>query len=428
LTYLPMLKEEKYFAMKNLPFLSILLVLVLVLAACGPADTEPGIGTPDAFTTPSDPINTPVVPVDPATTPELTPEATEDVVPPATPQATPTDLEETPVVGETADESPRRASNMLDYDIRNYEDETIGSVEELIISLDRSPAQTIQPANDEQQQEANPQLAIGDGEQISYVVVNMGGFLGIGQRQVAIPFESLQLQTGEDEGDYAFYIAISEEELESLPEVDLDQIDFTNLDWDVNLRSLRDAETPEAGELTPTPEAESTPVPAGTPDETEQAGVHIYALRVSVLLGSEVYDQTAVAPGQTVEITPTPDAVGTPTADVEDTPTTAGTVLDRETVVATVEDLIIDPDSGNIEYVILDVDDNLEMGERWIPVPLQALNILGADDLLLGMGIEYLVKVDRQQLAEAPSFEVGTLPVDEDPDWDTGVRQYWGTQ
>ncbi len=103
-------------------------------------------------------------------------------------------------------------------------------------------------------------------------------------------------------------------------------------------------------------------------------------------------------------------------------------VLDRETVVATVEDLIVDPDTGHVEYAILEADVNLEIGDRWVPVPLPALNILGADDLLLGIGIEYLVQVDRQQLAEAPNFEVGTLPVAEDPNWDTGVRDYWGIQ
>jgi hypothetical protein len=97
-------------------------------------------------------------------------------------------------------------------------------------------------------------------------------------------------------------------------------------------------------------------------------------------------------------------------------------------VVAAVEDLIVDPNTGVIVYAILDADGNLELGERWIPVPLNALNIRGADDLLLGMGIEYLVQMDRQQLVEAPSFVIGTLPVVEDPNWDTGVREYWDIQ
>ena len=103
-------------------------------------------------------------------------------------------------------------------------------------------------------------------------------------------------------------------------------------------------------------------------------------------------------------------------------------IPDQAMVVATIEDLIVDLNTGVIEYAILDADGNLELGERWIPVPLNALNILGADDLLLGMGIEYLVQMDRQQLVEAPSFEIGALPVVEDPNWDAGVREYWDIQ
>lgn len=434
--------------MKKLPILSLFLVLVLVLAACGPADTEPdgtpGVGTPDAFATPSEPMDTPAIPDTPQMAQEVTPEETVEVTPPATPETTP-DEDETPVAGEPPGDNPRRASNLLNFDVRNNENQTIGTVEELIVSLNGVLGQSTQQTTTEQQQAtpASPELTMGEGEHLSYVIVNVGGFLGLGQRQVAIPFEHLQLQTGEDENDYAFYIDINQDELESLPEVDLNKVIFTNQDWDMNLRSGWDIgaggtpdvqttpseqTTPSVVDTTPTPVETAVGTPVGTMDESEQAGMHIYALRVSVLLGSEVYDEVAVAPGRAGQATPTPAAGETPAEGTETTPTTAGTVLDRETVVASVEDLIVDPDTGEVEYAILDADDNLELGDRWIPVPLRALNILGADDLLLGMGIEYLVKVDRQQFAEAPSFEVGTLPVTEDPGWDAGVREYWGVQ
>jgi hypothetical protein len=449
--------------MKKLRFLPMILVLALLVAACSPEETEPGagtpgVGTPDAFATPADPLGTPVVPV----TPEVTPEV--DVTPAATPETTPIAPDETPVAVTDPDESPHRASNMLDFDVRNYEDETLGNIEELIVSL--SPATNLanaQTTGEQQQTPAGPGLDVENGEQISYVIVNVGGFLGIGQRQIAIPFETLQLQTGEDENDYAFYLDANQEQLEALPEVDLDQLDFTAQDWDLQLRTGWDTsfaspgqqqtpaapadETPATPETTPTPGG--TPAPGVTPDETEQAGRHIYALRVSVLLGSEVYDQLAAAPGQPVEpmteLTPGAPGEGQPGAPATGTPAPGetpapvappqpgqpgapGMIPDQAMVVATVEDLIVDPNTGVIEYAILDVDGNLELGDRWIPVPLNAMNILGADDLLLGMGIEYLVQVDRQQLVEAPSFEVGVLPVVEDPNWDAGVRDYWDIQ
>jgi hypothetical protein len=440
--------------MKKLRFIPLILILALLVAACSPEETEPGVGTPgvgtpEAFATPTDPLETPVAPV----TPEVTPEV--DVTPQATPETTPVAPDETPVAVTDPNESPYRASNMLDFDIRNYEDETLGNIEELIVSLSPQTGQT----GEQQQTPASSGLALENGEQISYVIVNVGGFLGIGQRQVAIPFEALQLQTGEDESDYAFYLDANQEQLEALPEVDLDQFDFTTRDWDLQLRTGWDTsiaspgqeQTPAApADETPTaPETTQTPVPGVTPDETEQAGQHIYALQVSVLIGSEVYDRLAAAPGQPVEpmteLTPGAPGIGQPGAPATGTPAPGetpepvappqpgqpgapGMIPDQAMVVATIEDLIVDLNTGVIEYAILDADGNLELGERWIPVPLNALNILGADDLLLGMGIEYLVQMDRQQLVEAPSFEIGALPVVEDPNWDAGVREYWDIQ
>jgi hypothetical protein len=405
---------------KWLTFLPMLLGLLLILAACGPADTEagdvtPGVVTPNTIATPVDSMNTPVVPVAPETTVEVTP--------PATPETTPTVVDDAPALEGSQAENPYQARNMLDLDLRNYEDETIGSIEELIISLDQLPEQT----NQQQEPPTSSDLNKGDGAYLSYLIVNVGGFLGIGQRQVAIPYESVELQTGEDENDYAFYIDINQEELEALPEVDLDQLEFTGPDWDLPLQISLEEEA-EASDVQPTPTSFSpSATTADSLDDNEQAGILIYALRVSSLLGAEVYDQEATAP-QRSGLTPSPDAEETPTPDTTDTPTTTGTVLDREMVVAIIEDLIIDPGDGIVEYAILGVDDNLELGERWIPVPLHGLIILGADDLLLGVGIEYLIQVDRQRFAQAPSFEVGDLPVRDDPDWDTGVREYWGVQ
>jgi hypothetical protein len=438
--------------MKKLRFLPLLLVLALLVTACSPEETDPGVGTPDAFVTPAEPLETPVV----LETPEVTPEM--GVTPPATPETTPVTPDETPVAVADPNESPNRASNMLDFDIRNYEDETLGNIEELIVSLSPQTGQTGQPGQTGQQQQtpASPGLALENGEQVTYVIANVGGFLGIGQRQVAIPFEALQLQTSEDESDYAFYLDANQEQLEALPEVDLAQFDFTIQDWDLQIRTGWDTSFASPGQTqTPATPADETPTPGGTPapgvtpDETEQAGQPIYALRVSVLLGTEVYDELAAAPGQPIEplteLTPGAPGVGQPGAPATGTPAPGetpapvappqpgqpgapGVIPDQEMVVATFEDLIVDLNTGVIEYAILDADGNLELGERWIPVPLNALNILGADDLLLGMGIEYLVQMDRQQLVEAPSFVVGTLPVVEDPNWDTGVREYWDIQ
>jgi hypothetical protein len=416
--------------MKRLPFLSMFFALALLLAACGTADTDPGDRTPEATKTLSDPLETPEVNISPEITQEVTLDETIEGTPSATPESGSLEIDETSV-GESPVDNPNRVGNMLDFNLRNYEDETIGSVEEIIISLDHESELPIQQngANQEQQDTpANPGLNLGENEHISYVIVNIGGLLGIGQRQVAIPYEALQLKSGEDDNDYAFYIDISQDDLEALPEVDLDQLEFTTQEWDTNLRtSMENEAEPTVEQFTPTVVSGSSN-PVDNPEDDEQAGIQIYALRVSVLLGSEVYDLEVAAPQRSGQSTASPSDDGTPTAETTATVTTEGTVLDREMVAAVIEDIIINPDTAQVEYAILKADENLELGERWIPVPLHAVKIMGADDLLLGVGIEYLVQVDRKRLAEAPNFETDTLPVDGDPTWDAGVRDFWQVQ
>jgi hypothetical protein len=91
--------------------------------------------------------------------------------------------------------------------------------------------------------------------------------------------------------------------------------------------------------------------------------------------------------------------------------------------------MIVDYETGRVEYAIVEADDALDLTDPWIPVPLQALNILVERDRnFVGVTGDYVVQADRQQLAQAPAFEVGVLPIIEDPNWDTGVRDYWLVQ
>jgi hypothetical protein len=144
--------------MKKLRFLPLFLVIALLVAACSPEETDPGIGTPgvgtpDAFATPTDPLETPVVPETSEVTPEM------EVTPPATPETTPVTPDETPVAVTDPNESPNRASNILDLDIRNYEDETLGNIEELIVSLSPQTGQTGQPGQTASNSRPLPALA-----------------------------------------------------------------------------------------------------------------------------------------------------------------------------------------------------------------------------------------------------------------------------
>jgi hypothetical protein len=65
------------------------------------------------------------------------------------------------------------------------------------------------------------EIALTDSGEVEAVVVDVGGFLGIGQKPVALTMEQIQLRRGEGgmfRDDLRAYVNATQEELESLPE------------------------------------------------------------------------------------------------------------------------------------------------------------------------------------------------------------------
>ncbi len=72
-------------------------------------------------------------------------------------------------------------------------------------------------ANDEDVGEID-ELIVADDGKIEYVLSDIGGFLGMGERTVKISFEELQIIRNGDANDFRIYIDSTEEQLETLPE------------------------------------------------------------------------------------------------------------------------------------------------------------------------------------------------------------------
>jgi sporulation protein YlmC with PRC-barrel domain len=398
--------------MKKLSILSLVIVLALFVAACEPAETEPGVGTPipPVETAPPGFGLTP----GPADQTPVAPDAT-----PVDPDATPVDPDTTPVAVEDPADSPRMASNLMNVQVRNYQDETIGDVDEIILRLDGQPGQT---SNGEGNQ------AMGQGEEIAYVVVGVGGFLGIGERHVALPFDALELVRDTDDPDnYNFYVDATQEQLEALPEIDYRDLDFTTRDWDVRFRDAWQAGAVATDQTQATPAA-----PADQTATSADEFRHVRAIRVSQLLGATVYDEIVMRDPADPAVPADPGTPGTPATPADPAqpadPATAANLRAADRL-GHVEDLIVDYENGMVEYAIVEADNALDLTDPWIPVPLQALNVLVERDRnFVGVTTDYIVQADRQQLVQAPAFEVGVLPIVEDPNWDTGVRDYWLVQ
>lgn len=53
---------------------------------------------------------------------------------------------------------------------------------------------------------------------IEKVILDVGGFLGIGEREVAVTFDELQIIRNEDGSDLRVYVGATKEELEAQPD------------------------------------------------------------------------------------------------------------------------------------------------------------------------------------------------------------------
>ncbi len=57
-----------------------------------------------------------------------------------------------------------------------------------------------------------------DGDSISHVVIDFGGFLGMGEKRILISIDDLVIQTEDNGSDVRVYVSATEEELDAMAE------------------------------------------------------------------------------------------------------------------------------------------------------------------------------------------------------------------
>jgi sporulation protein YlmC with PRC-barrel domain len=149
--------------------------------------TDPTTGTGDVTTPPAvDPS------VDPATPPAdtMTPPA-DTMTAPTDPALAPEAAVAIPPEGFTAYTGEMLTSEELkDAQVYSSADESISSISDLVLD--------------------------GDGK-VTEVILDVGGFLGIGTRSVAIPYEDLDVYADENR-NLRIYLPMTREQIEALPE------------------------------------------------------------------------------------------------------------------------------------------------------------------------------------------------------------------
>ncbi len=165
------------------------------------ADDEPAdaMGTTDGMT-PADPAMAPadpaMAPADPAMAPA------DPAMAPADPAMAPADPAVAPTDGAAMPMSvPREGYNPVDYEA---------------LTADNLTGATVIGPDGEDIAEVDDILLTADG-QIDAMMVDFGGFLGIGQKTVAVALDNLEFAANEN-GDLVIYSDFTREQLEAQPE------------------------------------------------------------------------------------------------------------------------------------------------------------------------------------------------------------------
>lgn len=390
--------------MRRMSFLlSMLIMSAIVLVACGGGATSTNVaGSP------------PPVTID--ATEAMNGTATESPAEGTATEAGTTT--ETPGVPVTGDVNPARISNQLDFTVWSQDGEQIGDVNDMVLNLD------------------DPRVA--------YVIVGTGGFLGLGERNILVPWNSLALQTGNGENtggqQNAFILQGDVEVFSNAPDFDLGNLPEMGqaaADWDVDIRTYWESggtvggatDTPAADQTATEPATEpaATDQGLGTPTADAGAGEGQAQDLQGVVLASEVLGSTVnwgAQGGTGTDLgTATPDpgagagqSTATPGGTAETPTADPGLGAGAENMTGTIEDMITDTDTGDILYVVITAV--LAEAERWIPVPFGQFEW----DAATG---EFILNADASVLQNAPFFADGQFPDATVDGWNADIDTFW---
>jgi sporulation protein YlmC with PRC-barrel domain len=194
-----------------------------------------------------------------------------------------------------------------------------------------------------------------EGGETRVALIDVGGFLGIGEKTVAIPFDEIKVEEGtESAAEPKLVVAMTKEQLEALPEVKIDTA------------AVRPATDPNAetktAENQAEPAAEVAPATTGSVDAEYQPVTQ--NIPTGQLIGATVYG---------------PD----------------------DSTIGEIGEVILDP-KGAIKAVEVDVGGFLGIGEKPVAVSFDALRVRKDEDGNL------FVRVDatKEQLEQAPTYTV----------------------
>jgi sporulation protein YlmC with PRC-barrel domain len=273
-------------------------------------------------------------------------------------------------------------------------------------------------ANDAERYGEINDLVIGQDGQVAAVIVGVGGFLGVGEKNVAVDYNDLQWTTAEDKTE-RLVLETTKEALNSAPAVEMTD------DAPMDTAAVPAADQPAA--TTPAPASDTAMAPANDAnspaDNTMAPANNDTAMAPATPADDDAVDttetgavnnQTAAAPDATTTMDPFDPAKSTTVVDVS---TLTADDLKGINVygpdnqhIGTIGDLVLGEDGKMVDAIIVDFGGFLGIGTKPVAIAYDRLPFF-ADDA----GNRSLVlNLTREQMEAAPAFNKDTYAAERD--------------
>jgi sporulation protein YlmC with PRC-barrel domain len=279
--------------------------------------------------------------------------------------------------------------------------------------------------------EVNDVILSTDGS-VQAVLVDIGGFLGMGERQVAVQMSALRILRDDatDADDFFLVMNANRGILEEAPMYGMDAVDGDGAQADPNQTGVTAGDTATAGGAVSEPSTSTGGLSASQQEATAEGGLSddqppVQAEDPTLADQGNAGSDDAVndAAGGTSEMAgevlnegaATPDAVegaapGTREGYASATPEmltaenlTSAEVFDqRDERIGEVADLVLD-DAGKITDVVIDVGGFLGIGEKRVALPMGEVEIMHAES---NGALRVYVSQSEEQLEQMPAVEI----------------------
>ncbi len=251
-------------------------------------------------------------------------------------------------------------------------------------------------------------LIVGETGEVKAVIVGVGGFLGIGEKDVAVTME--QVRTYDDEnGDRFLVINSSQEALEAAPAFE------SNIGEDTVAVETSEESMVEATGLADATATTETDVTAEGAEASAVAEAEVETMETEaetdVVVAEEVEPEAEMVEGET-EMAET-DATGMTMVEREGYAAAVATDLSVDELtgakvygvnddsIGEIADLVA-AENGDLKEAIIDVGGFLGMGEKPVAVGFEDLQILRNED---GSDIRVYISATEEQLEALPKYE-----------------------